>query len=81
MAQEQLARSLGTLFATYLCTPYFPRRGAFACSPRPGVRGFPTRRLLCPIRLLRKALALHTALAFLLPPAFASFLRSPVFTP
>ena len=50
-AREQLARSLGTLFATYLCTPYFPRLGAFALSPRPGVRGFPTLRLLCPIRL------------------------------
>jgi len=50
-ARAQLARSLGTLFATYLCTPYFPRLGAFAFSPRPGVRGFPMLRLLCPIRL------------------------------
>src|SRR5262249_52226978 len=33
-------RSLGTLFATYLCTPYFLRLGAFAVSPHPGVRGF-----------------------------------------
>lgn len=49
--REQLARSLGTLFATYLCTPYFLRLGAFALSPHPGVRGFPTLRLLCPIRL------------------------------
>ena len=48
--RAQLARSLGTVFATYLCTPYFPRLGAFAFSPRPGVRGFPTLRLLCPIR-------------------------------
>jgi len=53
--REQLARSLGTLFATYLCTPYFPRLGAFAVSARPGVRGFPTLRLLCPIRLLSRA--------------------------
>ena len=50
-AREQLARSLGTLFATYLCTPYFLRLGAFALSPHPDVRGFPTLRLLCPIRL------------------------------
>src|SRR6266581_2911185 len=53
--------------------------GAFAVSPRPGVPSFPGFRLLCPIRLLRKASAFHTALAFLLPPALASFLRSPVF--
>jgi len=34
--------------------PLFPssqRLGAFAISPRPSVRGFPTLRLLCPIRL------------------------------
>jgi len=33
--------------------PLFPssqRPGAFAVSPRPGVHGFPVRRLLCPIR-------------------------------
>ena len=53
--RAQLARSLGTLFATYLCTPYFPRLGAFAFSPCPGVRGFPTLRLLCPIRLLSRS--------------------------
>ena len=29
----------------------FRRLGAFAVSPHPGVRGFPTFRLLCPIRL------------------------------
>src|SRR5262249_32252409 len=29
-ARAQLARSLGTLFPTYLCTPYFQRLGAFA---------------------------------------------------
>ena len=51
MARTQLARSLGTWFATYLCTPYFPRLGAFAISPRPGVPSFPGLRLLCPIRL------------------------------
>src|SRR5262245_55382037 len=28
--------------------------GAFALRPRPGVRGFPMLRLLCPIRLLSK---------------------------
>src|SRR2546422_420560 len=32
-AREQLARSLGTLFATDLCTPYSPRLGAFGMSP------------------------------------------------
>ena len=79
-SREQLARSLGTLFAIYLCTLYSQRLGAFASSPRPAVRGFPTLGLLCPIRLLRKASAFHTALAFLLPPALAFFLRSPVFT-
>src|SRR5262249_34862369 len=31
--------------------PSFQRLGAFALSPHPGVRGFPTLRLLCPIRL------------------------------
>jgi hypothetical protein len=49
MARAQLARSLGTLFATDLCTPYCPRLGAFAFSPPPGVRGSPTFRLLRPI--------------------------------
>src|SRR5712692_1921638 len=53
--RAQLARSLGTLFAIYLCIPYSQRLGAFAISPHPGVRGFPTRRLLCPIRLLSRA--------------------------
>ena len=66
-AREQLARSLGTLFATYLCTPYFPRLGAFAISPHPGVRGFPTLRLLCPIRLSLRALAVRWGLPSLLP--------------
>jgi hypothetical protein len=64
------------------CVPLFQsfrRLGAFAVSPHPGVRGFPTCRLLRPIRLPMKASAFHTALAFLLPPALASFLRSPVF--
>ena len=57
----------------------FRRLGAFAISPHPGVRGFPAFRLLCPIRLPMKALAFHTALAFLLPPALTSFKGSPVF--
>jgi hypothetical protein len=64
--REQLAHSLGTLFATYLCTPYFLRRGAFAFSPRPGVRGFPTRRLLCPIRLPAGLWSLRWGLPYLL---------------
>ena len=66
-ARAQLARSLGTVFATYLCTPYFPRLGAFAISPHPGVRGFPTLRLLCPIRLSLRALAVRWGLPSLLP--------------
>jgi hypothetical protein len=65
--RAQLARSLGTLFATYLCTPYFLRLGAFAISPYPGVDGFPVLRLLCPIRLLMKSLEFRWALACLLP--------------
>jgi hypothetical protein len=56
------------------------RRGTCAVSPHPGVRGFPTLRLRRPSRLPRKASALHPALAVLLPPSFASFLGSPVFT-
>ena len=35
----------------------FRRRGAFATSPHPAVHGFPTLRLLCPIRLCWRALA------------------------
>ena len=66
-AREQLARSLGTLFATYLCTPYFHRLGAFAISPRPGVRGFPTLRLLCPIRLFVQGLGVSLGSPF--PPS------------
>ena len=66
-AREQLARSLGTLFATYLCTPYFPRLGAFAISPRPGVPSFPGLRLLCPCRLFLRALAFRWGLPYLLP--------------
>jgi hypothetical protein len=37
--------------------PSFQRLEAFAISPHPGVRGFPTLRLLCPIRLFPRALA------------------------
>ena len=49
--------------------PLFPpshRRGAFAISPHPGVHGFPVRRLLCPIRLSMRALALRWGLPSLL---------------
>ena len=45
--------------------PLFPsshRRGAFAGSPHPGVRGFPTLRLLWPIRLSSLASSLREAL-------------------
>jgi hypothetical protein len=65
-AREQLARSLGTLFAAYLCTPYFLKLGAFAVSPRPGVRGFPTLGLLCPIRLPAGPWSLRWGLPYLL---------------
>src|SRR5215510_4403324 len=50
--------------------PLFPssqRLGAFAVSPHPGVRGFPTCRLLCPIRLCWRALAFRWGLPYLLP--------------
>jgi len=50
--------------------PLFPssqRLGAFAVSPHPGVRGFPTCRLLCPIRLCWRALAFRWGLPCLLP--------------
>jgi hypothetical protein len=50
-----------------LCTSYFQRLGAFAVSPHPGVRGFPTLRLLCPIRLFVRALACRWGLPSLLP--------------
>ena len=66
-SRAQLARSLVTVFATYLCTPYFQRLGAFAISPHPGVHGFPTCRLLCPIRLSVRALAFRWGLPYLLP--------------
>jgi hypothetical protein len=50
--------------------PLFPssqRLGAFAFSPHPGVRGFPTRRLLCPCRLFLRALAFRWGLPSLRP--------------
>jgi hypothetical protein len=46
--------------------PSFQRRGAFALSPHPGVRGFPTLRLLCPIRLFLRALEFRWGLPYLL---------------
>ena len=45
----------------------FRRLGAFATSPHPAVRGFPTLRLLCPIRLCWRALAFRWGLPCLLP--------------
>ncbi len=70
-AREQLAHSLGTLFATSLCTPYFPRLG---------VRGFPTLRLLCPIRhFLRHRGFVGGSLTYS-PLPFASVRKLPVFT-
>ncbi len=66
-ARAQLARSLATLFATYLCTPYFQRLGAFAMGSLPRVDGVTVRRLLCPIRLFVRALAFRWGLPCLLP--------------
>jgi hypothetical protein len=65
--REQLARSLGTLFATSLCTPYFQRRGACAMGIIPRVDGVTVRRLLCPIRLCVRAVAFRWGLPCLLP--------------
>jgi hypothetical protein len=45
----------------------FRRLGAFATSPHPAVRGFPTLRLLCPIRLCWRALAFRWGRPCLLP--------------
>jgi hypothetical protein len=78
-AREQLARSLGPVFATYLCTPYFPRLGAFALSPRPGVPSFPVFRLLCPNRLLMRHWSFVGLSLASFPPSLASVMRSPVF--
>ena len=47
--------------------PSFQRLGAFAFSPHPGVPSFPGLRLLCPIRLLLRALAFRWGLPYLLP--------------
>jgi len=41
--------------------PSSQRLGAFAVSPYPGVRGFPTLRLLCPIRLSPEASSFREA--------------------
>jgi hypothetical protein len=79
-ARAQLARALGTLFATYLCTPYSPRLGAFAISPRPHVRGFPTLRLLRPIRhFLRHWGFVGVSLPYF-PLPFTAVKKLPVFT-
>src|SRR6266566_1392317 len=66
-AREQLARSLGTLFATYLCTPYSPRLGAFAISSHPSVyvallgrhraRCLTVRLSMPPVRAVRETFA------------------------
>jgi hypothetical protein len=66
-AREQLARSLGTVFATYLGTPYFQRLGAFARGIMPRVDGVTVRRLLCPLRLFVRAVAFRWGLPCLLP--------------
>ena len=68
----QRARSLGTWFAVSLCTPSSRRLGAFAISPHPGVRGFPTCRLLCPIRLSPVASSFRETFALSLLPHCSS---------
>jgi hypothetical protein len=68
------------LFATYLCTPSSPRLGAFAISPRPRVRGFPTLRLLRPIRhFLRHRGFVGGSLPYF-PLPFPACKKLPVFT-
>ena len=57
----QLARSLSTF------VPIFPKARGLRHRPHPSVRGFPTRRLLCPIRLFLRALAFRWGLPYLLP--------------
>ena len=59
--------------------PSFQRLGAFAISPHPGVRGFPTLRLLCPNRLLMRHWSFVGLSLAYFPPSFASVMRSPVF--
>src|SRR3989442_1373172 len=49
-SRGQLTRSLGTVFADSLCTPYFQRLGAFAKGSIPRVDGVTVLRLLRPIR-------------------------------
>ena len=66
-SRAQLTRSLVTLFATYLCTPYFQRLGAFAMGTTPRVDGVTVLRLLCPIRLSVRPLAFRWGLPYLLP--------------
>jgi hypothetical protein len=66
-ARAQLARSLGTLFATSLGPPYCQRLEAFAMGSMPRVDGGTVRRLLGPIRLFGRALAFRWGLPCLLP--------------
>ena len=49
-SRGQLTRSLGTVFADSLCTPYFQRLGAFAKGSMPRVDGVTVLRLLRPLR-------------------------------
>jgi hypothetical protein len=59
--------------------PSFQRLGAFAINPRPGVRGFPTLGLLCPIRLpLWHQGFVGLSLTYF-PPPLAASRRYPVF--
>ena len=62
-----------------ICTSSFQRLGAFAISTHPGVRGFPTLRLLRPIRhFLRHRSFVGVSLTYF-PLSFTSFRKLPVF--
>jgi hypothetical protein len=59
--------------------PSFQRLGAFAVSSHPGVRGFPTLGLLCPIRLFLWPRGFVGVSLTYSPLPFASNRKSPVF--
>src|SRR5207249_686543 len=59
--------------------PSFQRLGAFAVSPHPAVRGFPTLGLLCPIRLFLWPRGFVGGSLTYSPLPFASNRKSPVF--
>jgi hypothetical protein len=77
--RAQLARSLGTLFATYLCTPYFLRLGAFALSLILVYVAFPRSDYYAPSDCLQGfGVFVGVSLAYS-PPSLPSLAGSPVF--